>query len=139
MSHKRSIGKLENKLTRNYCFQNSTQAPRQDDPEVIETVFNGTNENLQNFLASETPFSESAPTLDVPQGTVIHASNSSGYYDRKIPQFRCPNSDSIFECYDFPRCLNCSVFMSHFPGSYHIREDYGRRDNVWLTRISKTK
>ncbi len=90
MPNKRSIGKLEAKLARNYVYQNSTSACRNRDPdEVRERIYTGTSEQVVCHVLAEIGRLEQknktnikrAEIPEYPQGLVISDSKGEGFFD----------------------------------------------------------
>jgi len=84
MSHKRSIGKLEAKIARNYCIENSVYVKRLKDPhEICERVFTKTADYVVQEvlvrLGGDRTLGKEIP--DYPQGLVIGDTRKNGFFD----------------------------------------------------------
>lgn len=83
MSNKRSIGKLEAKIARNYVHQHLVSRHRNNNPEEIkETVFIGTLEELNSIVLSTVGDIRTGEIPDYPRGLVVFDSNDTGYFNR---------------------------------------------------------
>lgn len=81
MPHKRSIGKLEAKIARNYCHEHLQSKPRNGDPdEILETVFVGSVEEMQKAVLSEVGANRTGEIPDYPRGLVCFDSNGTGFF-----------------------------------------------------------
>jgi hypothetical protein len=84
MPNRRSHGKLEAKLVRQYVFKNCIKEPDIKDGEVRETVFTGTDEDAKSFVLAEIGEHRTGTIPDAPQGLVIHDTNGRGFYDNPL-------------------------------------------------------
>lgn len=83
MKHRRSPGKLECKLARNYCYEHSEWRHRSGDPrEINEKTFTGSPDELAAAVLSQLPVGTRTGTIpDYPQGLVISDQRQSGYFN----------------------------------------------------------
>jgi len=75
--HKRSYGRLEAKLARNYAFQHSRRARGT----VKETVYTDTAEQLRQQVLAIVKGDREEAIPEIPQGLVIHDSIGTGAFD----------------------------------------------------------
>jgi hypothetical protein len=83
MPNRRSPGKLEAKLARNYCYENSEWRHRNNDPnEIGERSFKGTPEQLIQEVLSKLPQGKRTGSIpDYPQGLVIADQVKTGFFN----------------------------------------------------------
>lgn len=86
MPNRRNPKKLEEKIARNYVYQHSISACRNNDPdEVRERVFVGTSEEVVGAVLAELKDQrtkgEEGEIPDYPQGLVISDSRGEGFFD----------------------------------------------------------
>lgn len=83
MKHRRSPGKLEAKLARNYCYTHSIWKHRNSDPnEVNEQIYIGTQTELNKEVLANLPEGTRTGTIpEYPQGLVIGDQRQSGYFN----------------------------------------------------------
>lgn len=71
MPNRRSIGRLEAKKARNYCYENSVRRNVDLFTEVSERVFTGTENDLCGYVLAEVHGETTGEIPLIPQGTVI--------------------------------------------------------------------
>ena len=82
MPHKRSTGKLETKLARNYCYENSESRHRNNNPEEItEKTFTKTQAELEQAVLVKAKDARSGLIPEYPQGLVIGDQVKTGYFN----------------------------------------------------------
>lgn len=81
MANRRSVGKLEAKVARNYCHQHSVHAGYHDPTSQKELVFVGTADEVRAEVLAVLGPSRSGEVPDCPQGLVLHSSVGSGEFD----------------------------------------------------------
>ncbi len=81
MPHRRSIGKLEEKIARNYCHQHSVRTGLNDPDLPRETVFVGTADEVVAEVLAEVGERRSGEIPDCPQGLVLHSNYGQGAFD----------------------------------------------------------
>jgi len=75
------MGKLEQKIARNYCHQHSVRAGYEDPDALKEIVFDGNPDDLVAEVLSALGDRRTGEIPDCPQGLVLHSSNGSGEFD----------------------------------------------------------
>ena len=81
MPHRRSIGKLEEKIARNYCYGHSVHAGRDEPGAVKEIIFVGTADDVVSEVLSEVGEHRSGEIPDYPEGMVMRSSTGQGAFD----------------------------------------------------------
>ncbi len=71
MTHKRSVGKLEAKQAREYCYKHSERKQINPYVRLSERVFTGTPSELEQNVLAEIKGERSGAIPEIPQGTVI--------------------------------------------------------------------
>jgi hypothetical protein len=76
------MGKLETKIARNYCYENSEWKHRNNDPnEIGERSFTGTPEGLVMEVLSKIEGDRTGVIPEYPQGLVIADQVKSGFFN----------------------------------------------------------
>ena len=90
MPHKRSAAKLEERLAKSYCYQNSKKAPQKINPEIIDQYTTKNSEDVSKAvlarireleLSSGKTINREGEIPDYPQGLVISDSRGLGFFD----------------------------------------------------------
>ena len=81
LPHRRSLGKLEEKIARNYCHQHSVHAGYNTPDEIKEIVFVGTSDDVVEEVLSEVGNHRTGEIPDCPEGLVLHNSVGQGAFD----------------------------------------------------------
>ena len=85
MPNRRSPKKLEEKIARQYAYQHSVTANRNNTKEEMrERVFIGTSKDLAEAVLAECKGDRQGAIPDFPQGLVISDSRGEGYFDINI-------------------------------------------------------
>ncbi len=80
--HRRSVGKLEAKLARNFCHLHLETRRRDNNPdEITETIFTGKTEELNAFVLAEAAENRTGIIPDYPTGLVCFDSQGKGFFD----------------------------------------------------------
>jgi hypothetical protein len=83
VSNKRSIGKLEAKIARNYVHQHLISRYRNNNPEEIkETVFVGNTQEMNEIVLVTVGEERTGEIPEYPRGLVVFDSNDTGYFNR---------------------------------------------------------
>lgn len=83
LPNRRSPGKLEAKLARDYVHRNLVSAHRNHDPnEIKETMFVGTQKGIVNHIQSKTNIKRTGLIPEYPQGLVCFDSRKQGYFNK---------------------------------------------------------
>lgn len=115
MANRRSLGILEAKIARNYCYDHSETKHRNNNPEEItERIYTGTPEEITGIVLAELQDNRSGEIPEYPQGLVISDSIKQGFFNlvpiqKEVKEASCPKN-CIFEC------RNCSYIT--VPGYY---------------------
>jgi len=84
MPNKRSLGKLELKLARNYVYTHKITRHANNDPdEVREVIYTGTPEELQSEVLSKLQGERSGYIPEYPQGLILYDSRGHGFFDKQ--------------------------------------------------------
>ena len=82
MPNKRSLGKLEAKLARNYCYQNSKVTRKDENGDPQEIVFLGENANVEQYVLAKIQGNRTGLIPEIPRATVLSNHYGEGYFDR---------------------------------------------------------
>ena len=81
MPHRRSIGKLEEKLARNYCHQHTAHCGYESPDALKEIVYTDTSDDARAAVLAEIEGNRTGEIPDCPQGLVLHNSIGQGAFD----------------------------------------------------------
>lgn len=104
MPHRRSLGALEAKIARNYCYEHSETKHRNNNPdEITERIYTGTSEEINGFVLAELKDNRMGEIPEYPQGLVISDSIKQGFFNlvpiqKEIEKASCPKN-CPFPCY----------------------------------------
>ncbi len=79
--HRRSLGKREKKVARNFCHEHSVRAGQNEPGALREIVFGGTAEELAAEVLAAVGADRTGEIPDYPQGMVLHNSLGLGAFD----------------------------------------------------------
>ena len=83
LPNRRSIGKLEAKIARNYCHQHLVSRHRNNNPEEItEVIFVGSMKKLQETVLAEAGTNRTGEIPDYPRGLVCFDSCNTGFFNQ---------------------------------------------------------
>ena len=80
--NKRSLGKLEAKKARNYCYQHSKVTRKDENGDPQEIVFLGTNEEMQGYVLAKVKTVRTGDLMEVPKATVLSNHYGGGFFDQ---------------------------------------------------------
>ena len=82
MPHRRSTGKLETKLARNYVYENSESRHRNNNPEEItEKIFKKTEDEMRMAVLAKAKDVREGYIPEYPQGLVIGDQLRTGFFN----------------------------------------------------------
>ena len=82
MSNRRSQGKLETKIARNYCYENSEWKHRNNNPnEINEKTFTKTAADVEKAVLTQIQGKRTGTIPNYPQGLVIADQRQTGFFN----------------------------------------------------------
>jgi len=104
MANRRSLGILEAKIARNYCYEHSETKHRNNNPdEITERIYTGTAEEIEGAVLAELQDNRTGLIPEYPQGLVISDSIKQGFFNlvpikKEVKKASCPKN-CVFPCY----------------------------------------